>query len=92
MIERLLRFGTLVLTAMMLSSCANEPFARSSAVRIDYGRVEAIEICRGSDSKPINIGTVRPDSGSTVIVEDSRDVETRVGDGVRVENDRVFRV
>jgi hypothetical protein len=35
---------------------------------------------------------VRLDSGSTVIVEDSRDVDLRVGDRVRVENNRVFRV
>jgi outer membrane lipoprotein SlyB len=142
MIERLIRFAALVLTAMVLSSCANEPVARSSAVRVDYGTVEAIEIYRGSDNKPINVGTVlggiaggvighqigsgagntaatiagaiggavlghelekkvtgsryritvRLDSGSTLIVEDSREVELRVDDRVRVENDRVFRV
>jgi outer membrane lipoprotein SlyB len=142
MIERLIRFAVLALTATVLSSCANEPVARSSVVRVDYGTVEAIEIYRGSDDKPINVGTVlggigggvighqigsgagntvatiagaiggavlghelekkvtgsryritlRLDSGSTVIVEDSREVDLRVGDRVRVENSRVFRV
>ena len=142
MIERLIRFVVLALTATVLSSCANEPVVRSSAVRVDYGTVDAIEIYRGSDNQPINVGTVlggiaggvighqigsgagntvatiagaiggavlgheveqrvsgsryritvRLDSGSTVIVEDSRDVDLRVGDRIRVENNRVFRV
>jgi uncharacterized protein YcfJ len=58
MIERLIRFAVLALTATVLSSCANEPVARSSAVRVDYGTVDAIEIYRGSDNQPINVGTV----------------------------------
>ena len=36
--------------------------------------------------------TVRLDSGSTLIVEDTRDVNLRVGDRVRVENNRIHRV
>ena len=36
--------------------------------------------------------TVRLDSGSTLIVEDARDVNLRVGDRVRVENNRIHRV
>jgi len=36
--------------------------------------------------------TVRLDSGNTLIVEDTRDVNLRIGDRVRVENDRVYRV
>lgn len=36
--------------------------------------------------------TVRLDSGTTLIVEDTRDVNLRVGDRVRVDNDRVYRV
>jgi len=35
---------------------------------------------------------VRLDSGSTLVVEDTRDVNLRVGDRVRVENDRVYRL
>jgi outer membrane lipoprotein SlyB len=36
--------------------------------------------------------TVRLDSGSALIVEDTRDINLRVGDRVRVENNRVYRV
>ena len=36
--------------------------------------------------------TVRLDSGSTLVVDDTRDVDLRVGDRVRVENDRVRRI
>jgi outer membrane lipoprotein SlyB len=36
--------------------------------------------------------TVRLDSGTTLVVEDSRDVDLRVGDRVRVENNRVYRI
>ena len=112
-------------------------------IRIDYGKIEAIEIYRGSDNQPVNAGTVlggvaggvighqigsgrgntaatiagaiggavigneiekkqvqgsryritvRLDSGSTLIVEDTRDVNLRVGDRVRVENNRIYRV
>ncbi len=141
MIASLIRFAALVLTAALLSSCANEPALRNS-VSVDYGNVDAIEIYRASDNEPINVGTVlggiaggvighqigrgtgntvatiagaiggavvgrevgrkvsgsryritvRLDAGSTVIIEDSRDVYLRVGDRVGVENDRVFRV
>ena len=36
--------------------------------------------------------TVRLDSGSMLVVEDTRDVNLRVGDRVRVENNRVYRL
>ena len=36
--------------------------------------------------------TVRRDSGGTLIVEDPREVELRVGDGVRADKDRVHRL
>src|SRR4030095_15688794 len=36
--------------------------------------------------------TVRLDSGSTLIVEDTRDINLRVGDPVRVENNRIYRM
>jgi outer membrane lipoprotein SlyB len=141
MIGRLIRFAMLVSTATVLASCGSDPFHRRIAVHIDYGAVEAIEIYRGSDNKPINVGTVlggiaggvighqigggagntvatiagaiggvvlgsqvehrvngsryritvQLDSASTVIVEDSRELELRVGDRVRVETNRVFR-
>jgi outer membrane lipoprotein SlyB len=34
---------------------------------------------------------VRLDSGSSLVVEDTRDVNLRVGDRVRVEDDRIYR-
>ena len=36
--------------------------------------------------------TVRLDSGSTLIVEDTRDVNLRVGDRVRIEDGHVYRI
>jgi len=36
--------------------------------------------------------TVQLDSGSTVVMEDSRDIDLRIGDRVRVENNRVERL
>jgi outer membrane lipoprotein SlyB len=36
--------------------------------------------------------TVRLDSGSALIIEDARDVNLRVGDRVRLENNRIYRV
>jgi hypothetical protein len=35
---------------------------------------------------------VRLDSGSSLIVEDQRDLNLRVGDRVRVENGRMHRI
>jgi len=35
---------------------------------------------------------VRLDSGNTLVVEDTRDVDLRVGDRVRVENNRLYRI
>ena len=35
--------------------------------------------------------TVRLDSGSSLVVEDTRDVNLRVGDRVRVEDNRIYR-
>jgi outer membrane lipoprotein SlyB len=35
--------------------------------------------------------TVRLDSGSSLVVEDTREVNLRVGDRVRVEDDRIYR-
>jgi outer membrane lipoprotein SlyB len=36
--------------------------------------------------------TVRLDSGSALIAEDTRDINLRVGDRVRIENNRIYRV
>jgi len=45
----------------------------------------------GFGRNPFRI-TVRLDSGSTLIVEDTRDINLRVGDRVRVENDHIYRM
>jgi outer membrane lipoprotein SlyB len=141
MIGRLIGFALLVLAPTLVSSCADEARA-ANAVGVDYGTVEAIEIYRASDNKPLDAGTVlggvaggvighqigsgrgktaatiagtiggavvgrelekkvngsrsritvRLDSGASMIIEEAREVELRIGDRVRVENDRVFRL
>lgn len=109
----------------------------------DEGQVEAIEIYRSTDNKPLNAGTliggvaggvighqigsghgntaativgaiggavvgneiekkhsqaaryritVRLDSGSSLIVEDTRDLNLRVGDRVRIEDNHISRI
>jgi outer membrane lipoprotein SlyB len=113
------------------------------AVRAYEGKVEAIEIYRAPDNKPVNAGTliggiaggvighqigsgrgntaatiagavggavvgneiekrqaqatryritVRLGSGSSVIVEDTRDLNLRVGDRVRIEDGHIDRI
>ncbi len=141
MIGRFLRFTAVVSTATLLSCCAND-VASAKAIRVEYGTVEAIEIHRAADDKPVNAGTVlggvagglighqigrgrgntaatiagaiggavvghevekkvngsryritvHLDTGSTLIVDESGEVDLRVGDRVRVEDDRVSRL
>jgi len=141
MIGRFLRFTAVVSTAALVSCCAND-VAAANAIRVEYGTVEAIEIHRAADDKPVNVGTVlggvaggvighqigrgrgntaatiagaiggavvghevekkvngsrsritvHLDTGSTLIVDESGEVDLRVGDRVRVENDRVSRL
>jgi outer membrane lipoprotein SlyB len=122
---------------------ATTTFAAEERGRADEGKVEAIEIYRAADNKPVNVGTViggiaggvighqigsgrgntaatiagaiggavvgneiekkqvqgtrykvtvRLDSGSSLIVEDTRDVNLRVGDRVRVDGNRLIRI
>jgi outer membrane lipoprotein SlyB len=112
-------------------------------VRAEEGQIEAVEIHRAPDSKPVNGGTliggiaggvighqigsgrgnttatiagaiggavvgneiekkqgqatryritVRLDSGSSLIFEDTRDLNLRVGDRVRIEDGRIDRI
>ena len=119
------------------------PAAAETTVPAELGTVEAIEIFRGADNRPANVGTVlgglaggaighqigsgrgntaativgavsgavigteierkhvqgtryritvRLDSGSTLVVEDTRDVNLRVGDRVRMAGDRIHRL
>ena len=109
----------------------------------DAGKIEAIEIYRAPDDRPVNGGTliggiaggvighqigsgrgntaatiagaiggavvgneiektqrqatryritVRLDSGSSLVVEDTRDLDLRVGDRVRIEDGHVYRI
>ena len=143
MLARLIQLAALGATALLLLACADNPFPAENTVRVDYGYVESIHVYRGTDSQPINVGTVlggiaggvighqigsgtgntvatiagvvggafvgneieksevrgsryritvRLDSGTILVVEDSRDVDLRIGDRVRVENNRVYRI
>ena len=143
MLKRILRSFRLWMCVSVVLAFAGNPASAETTVPIDLGTVEAIEIFRSSDSRPVNVGTalgglaggvighqigsgrrntaatiagavggavvgteiekkqvqgsryritVRLDSGSKLIVEDERDVNLRVGDRVRFENDRLHRV
>ena len=131
-------------TSVCLLAAATASAAMAeSPVRVDEGRVEAIEIHRAADHNPVNGGTliggiaggvighqigsgrgntaatiagaiggavvgneiekkrgqetryritVRLDSGSSLIVEDTRDLNVRVGDRVQIEDGRIDRI
>lgn len=55
------------------------------------GAVVGHEIDRKAHATRYRI-SVRLDSGSTLVVEDTHDVDLRAGDRVRVENDRIRRI
>ncbi len=133
---------------LWMSICLLAPITASVAMaeapsRVDEGRVEAIEIYRAPDNKPVNTGTliggiaggvighqigsgrgntaatiagtiggavvgneieqrqgqatryrisVRLDSGSSMIVEETRDLNLRVGDRVRIDDGHIYRI
>ena len=136
------RLGLWTFVCLLAAATANVVMAEGT-VHADEGRVEAIEIYRAPDNKPVNGGTViggiaggvighqigsgrgntaatiagaiggavvgneiekkhvqatryritvRLDSGSSLIVEDTRDLNLRVGDRVRIENGRIDRI
>jgi outer membrane lipoprotein SlyB len=127
---------------LLLTAFAGSAVMAEAPVRTDQGKVEAIEIYRAPDSKPLNGGTliggiaggvighqigsgrgntaatiagaiggavggselekkqgqatryrvtVRLDSGSSLIVEETRGPNLRVGDRVRIENGHLDR-
>jgi outer membrane lipoprotein SlyB len=129
--------------SVCLLVAATGSVAMAAPVRADEGQVEAIEIYRAPDNKPVNGGTliggiaggvighqigsgrgntaatiagalggavvgneiekkqeqatryritVRLDSGSSLIVEDTRDLNLRVGDRVRIEDGHIYRI
>jgi outer membrane lipoprotein SlyB len=139
---RLIRFMALALLATLLAACANMAPPADTAVRVEYGTVQAIQVTSAPDDELISAGTVlggiaggvighqigsgrgnaaatvagalggavvgheiqkkvnasrnriivRLDSGSTLTVEEAGEVDLRVGDRVRVENNRVHRL
>ena len=143
MLNRFVKALSVCMCVPLVLAFAGNLALAETPTRIDYGKIEAIEVYRGSDNQPVNVGTVlggvaggvighqigsgrgntaatiagaiggavigneiekkqvqgsryritvRLDSGSTLIVEDTRDVNLRVGDRVRVENNRIYRV
>ena len=143
MLNRFVKALSVYICVPLVLACAGNVASAETPIRVDYGKVEVIEVYRGSDSQPVNAGTVlggvaggvighqigsgrgntaatiagaiggavigneiekrqvqgsryritvRLDSGSTLIVEDTRDVNLRVGDRVRIENGRIYRV
>ena len=143
MLNRFVKALSVCMCVPLVLAIAGNLASAETPIRSDYGKIEAIEVYRGSDNQPVNAGTVlggvaggvighqigsgrgntaatiagaiggavigneiekkqvqgsryritvRLDSGSTLIMEDTRDVNLRVGDRVRVENNRIYRV
>jgi len=131
------------MSACLLVAATGSVVRAEAPVRTDDGKIEAIEIYRAPDNKPVNGGTVigglaggvighqigsgrgntaatiagaiggavvgteiekkqgqamryritvRLDSGSSLIVEETRDLDLRVGDHVRIENGHIYRI
>ena len=143
MLKRFMKALSVCICVPLVLALAGTLALAETSIRIEYGKIEGIEIYRASDNQAVNVGTVlggvaggvighqigggrgntaatiagaiggavvgneiekkqvqgaryritvRLDSGSTLIVEDTRDINLRVGDRVRVENDRIYRV
>jgi outer membrane lipoprotein SlyB len=143
MSPRLFRLLRLWMSVFLLMPATTGVALAEAPVRADEGKIEAIEIYRSADNKPVNVGTVlggiaggvighqigsgrgntaatiagaiggavigneiekkqvrgtryritvRLDSGSTLTVEDAREVNLRVGDRVRVEGNQIHRL
>jgi outer membrane lipoprotein SlyB len=61
MIDRFARLLVTIACALLAPACATDTMVESASqkpTRIEYGRVEAIQIYRGTDSQPINAGTL----------------------------------
>ena len=143
MLTRFIHRSGLWVSVCLLAAATGSVARAETPVRADEGKIEAIEICRAPDDKPVNAGTliggvaggvighqigsgrgntaatiagtiggavvgneiekkhaqaaryritVRLDSGSSLIVEDTRDPNLRVGDHVRIEDGHVYRI
>jgi outer membrane lipoprotein SlyB len=131
------------MSVYLIAAATGSGVMAEGPARADEGQVEAIEIHRAPDNKPVSGGTliggiaggvighqigsgrgntaatiagaiggavvgneiekkqgqatryrltVRLDSGSSVIVEDTRDLNLRVGDRVRIEDGHIYRI
>jgi outer membrane lipoprotein SlyB len=140
--RRIQRLG-LWTSVCLLAAATGSVAMAEAAVRVDEGKVEAIEIHRAPDNKPVNGGTliggiaggvighqigsgrgntaatiagaiggavvgneiakkqeqatrylitVRLDAGSSLIVEETRDLNILVGDRVRIEDGHIHRI
>ena len=143
MLTRFIQRLGLRMSICLLVAATGSVVMAEAPVRGDEGKVEAIEIYRAPDNKPVNGGTliggiaggvighqigsgrgntaatiagaiggavvgneiekkqrqetryrisVRLDSGSSLIVEDTRDLNLRVGDRVRIEDGHLHRI
>jgi outer membrane lipoprotein SlyB len=144
MLTRFIQQLGLWMSVCLLVAATGSVMMAEAAARADEGKVEAIEIYRAPDNKPVNGGTViggiaggvighqigsgrgktaatiagaiggavvgneiekqqgqatpryritvRLDSGSSLIVEDTRDLNLRVGDRVRIEDGHIYRI
>ena len=143
MLTRFIQRLGLWMSVCLLVAATGTVVMAEALVRAEEGEVEAIEIFRAPDNKPVNGGTViggvaggvighqigsgrgntaatiagalggalvgneiekkqaqatryritvRLDSGSSLIVEDTRDLNLRVGDRVRIENGHIIRI
>ena len=142
MLMQILQSFRLSICVVVVASASHFAWAETPAP-VELGTVEAIEIFRVSDNRPVNVGTVlgglaggvighqigsgrgntaativgavggavvgteiekkhvqgsryritvRLDSGRTLVVEDTRDVNLRVGDRVRMDNNGIQRL
>lgn len=136
------RLGLPMTLCLLVAATGSVAMAEAPG-RVDEGKVEAIEIYRGADNKPVNPGTViggiaggvighqigsgrgntaatiagaiggavvgneihkkqgqatryritvRLDSGSSLIVEETRHIDLRVGDHVRIADGHIHRM
>ena len=143
MLTRIIQRLGLWMSVCLLAAATGSLAMDEAPVRADEGKIEAIEIYRALDNKPVNGGTliggvaggvighqigsgrgntaatiagaiggavvgneiekkqrqatryrvtVRLDSGSSLIVEETRNLDLRVGDRVRIEDGHIYRV
>src|SRR4029434_1440303 len=58
MLKRFVKTLSAWMCALLVPGLAANRVLAETTIRIDYGKVEAIEIYRGSDNQPVNVGTL----------------------------------